>query len=107
MRGEAHPLLLALLLAALPAAAQERPQSPPPTPRTSGALKVLSYNVHGLPPFVTGNDTLKRQSAISPLLEPFDVVGLQEDFMDPGHARLMRHVSHPVRFRFQEALLSL
>jgi len=70
----------------------------------AGELAVLSYNVHGLPAWITGDDTLARQAAIAPLLEPFDVVGLQEDFMAEGHARLLEASSHPVRHRFADAL---
>ncbi len=64
-----------------------------------GRLTLLTYNVHGLPSFVTGDDTLARQAAIAPLLEAFDVVGLQEDFMDEGHALLAGASSRaPLRF---------
>lgn len=67
-----------------------------------GRLTVLSYNVHGLPPFITGDETLARQAAIAPLLEPFDLVGLQEDFMDEGHALLAAAASSRVRLRFAD-----
>ena len=46
---------------------------------TSGTLSVLTYNIHGLPPEVTGDDTTGRIAQITPLLSDYDVVGLQED----------------------------
>lgn len=68
-------------------------------PVDEGRLTLLTYNVHGLPSFVTGDDTLARQAAIAPLLEAFDVVGLQEDFMDEGHALVAGASSRaPLRF---------
>jgi endonuclease/exonuclease/phosphatase family metal-dependent hydrolase len=72
--------------------------------REGGRLSVVSYNVHGLPSFVTGDDTPGRQRAISPLLEPFDVVGLQEDFTPDGHELLLGAATHPGRVRFAEVL---
>lgn len=69
-----------------------------------GRLRVLTYNVHGLPAFITGDDTLARQRLIAPHLEPYDVVGLQEDFMSEGHALLVGPTRHPIRLRFAEAL---
>lgn len=68
-------------------------------PEGEGRLRILTYNVHGLPAFVTGDDTLARLAAIGPRLEPFDVVGLQEDFMDEGHALLVG-ASARTRLRF-------
>jgi endonuclease/exonuclease/phosphatase family metal-dependent hydrolase len=88
-------LLLALVVASLCA----RVEASAP-----GRLRVLTYNVHGLPSLVTGDDTLARQAAIRPLLEPFDVVGLQEDFMDEGHALLTGEATHAARTRFADAL---
>ena len=48
---------------------------------TSGTLSVLTYNIHGLPPEVTGDDTTGRIEQITPLLSDYDVVGLQEDWI--------------------------
>jgi endonuclease/exonuclease/phosphatase family metal-dependent hydrolase len=94
-------LLLALVGLVLLASAPTQSRGAPPT---EGVLRVLSYNVHGLPSFITGDDTLGRQRAIAPLLEPFDVIGLQEDFMDEGHDLLAAHAPHPTQRRFSEAL---
>lgn len=70
-----------------------------PAPKT-GTLRVLTYNVHGLPAAITGDDTAGRMKLIGPLLEPFDVVGLQEDFVDANHATLEQAVTHPHKVRF-------
>lgn len=70
----------------------------------TGRLSVLSYNVHGLPSFVTGDDTPARQRAISPRLEPFDVIGLQEDFTEDGHELLLGAASHASRARFADVI---
>jgi endonuclease/exonuclease/phosphatase family metal-dependent hydrolase len=48
---------------------------------TSGEVAVLSYNVHGLPAGITGDDTESRLERIGPLLEPYDLIGLQEVWM--------------------------
>jgi endonuclease/exonuclease/phosphatase family metal-dependent hydrolase len=69
-----------------------------------GRLEVLSYNVHGLPGLITGDDTLARQTAISARLNAFNVVGLQEDFSDAGHARLLAKVTHTSRVRFADTV---
>lgn len=52
---------------------------------SSGALSVLSYNVHGLPPSITGDDTAGRMAQIAPLLPSYDLVGLQEDWDEANH----------------------
>lgn len=101
MRSARGVVVLGLGLAGVaPALAQSTPRAP----TREGALRVLTYNVHGLPAPITGDDTLARQDAIGPRLKPFDVVGIQEDFMPDGHARLMRGVTQPTRQRFQAAL---
>ena len=63
---------------------------------------MLTYNVHGLPSSITGDDTAGRMELIAPLLSGFDVVGLQEDFMDENHAILDALSSHSLRVRFSE-----
>lgn len=68
------------------------------------SLTVVTYNVHGLPSFVTGDDTPGRMRLISPLLGAFDLVGLQEDFMPDAHALLMGAVRHAARGRFDRTL---
>ena len=48
---------------------------------SEGSFVALTYNVHGLPASITGDDTGARITAIAPKLAPFDVVGLQESFI--------------------------
>ena len=69
---------------------------------TEGELSVLTYNVHGLPALITGDDTNGRMEQIAPLLNDFDVVGAQEDFTDEGHALLDAVATHPYRRRFDD-----
>lgn len=70
----------------------------------SGHFEVLCYNVHGLPPAVTGDDTAARLRAIGPRLEAFDLVALQEDFLDDGHHHLVRSRTHRRAVRFSRPL---
>ncbi len=86
----ALPLLAIVLLAACPTA--QEPQE--------GTFTTLTYNVHGLPPSITGDDTTARVERIAPLLDGFDVVGLQEDFIDSNHALLEAGSSHPTQLWF-------
>jgi endonuclease/exonuclease/phosphatase family metal-dependent hydrolase len=56
-------------------------------------LSLLTYNVAGLPEGISGSNPLRNTALISPLLNPFDVVVVQEDFA--YHADLVSRVSHP------------
>ena len=69
---------------------------------SEGELEVLTYNVHGLPSVVTGDDTLARIEQIAPLLDAYDYVGVQEDFMEEGSALLDAGTSLPFLVRFDE-----
>ena len=69
---------------------------------TSGEFSALSYNVHGLPSEITGDDTPGRMEQIAPHLAPYDVVGLQEDFDDQNHGILEAGTEHPTKIRFSE-----
>lgn len=69
---------------------------------TGGTLTFLTYNVHGLPAIITGDDTTARTTAIAPLLNAFDVVGLQEDFLAENHAILENASTHSVKAWFSE-----
>ncbi len=46
----------------------------------SGELKLLSYNVAGLPELLSSSSPETYTSSISPLLNEFDIVHVQEDF---------------------------
>lgn len=73
-------------------------------PPAEGEFSVLTYNVHGLPSSISGDDTTARMEQIAPLLNSFDVVGLQEDFIDENYAILEAASDHAVRVRFAEFL---
>jgi endonuclease/exonuclease/phosphatase family metal-dependent hydrolase len=73
-----------------------------PAIQDSGALTVLTYNVHGLPSAITGDDTLARLSQIGPLLDTYDLVAIQEDFMEEGHQLLDDGTRLPFETRFSD-----
>ncbi len=75
--------------------------APPPS---SGSVSALTYNVHGLPSEITGDDTPGRMVAIAPRLDPWDIVGLQENFDDANHDLLTGSSSHSTNLRFGETL---
>lgn len=51
-----------------------------------GEFLALSYNVAGLPQGISGSDPATNSRLISPLLNDYDVVLLQEDWRDPIEA---------------------
>lgn len=71
-------------------------KEPPPS---SGQLSILTYNVAGLPQGISGSDPETNIIQISPHLNPYDIVLLQEDFV--YHDDLVTHVNHP--FQTQSA----
>lgn len=71
---------------------------------TEGELSVLSYNVHGLPEAITGDDTTARQELIAPHLDAYDLVGVQEDWIDENHSVLDAACTHSSRLRWNEPL---
>ena len=68
----------------------------------SGTFSVLTYNIHGLPPQITGDDTTERIEKITPLLNGYDFVGLQEDFMDENHLIIEEGTEHSSIHRFDD-----
>lgn len=76
----------------------------PPNAPTSGTFSVLTYNVHGLPDALSNTErpTLERMERIGPLLEPYGVVGLQEDFDADYHAALLEGTPHPTAAWFDD-----
>ena len=60
---------------------------------SSGSFSVLTYNVAGLPQGISGGNPTVNTPLISPLLNPFDLVYVQEDFS--FHAALVSAVTHP------------
>ncbi len=57
------------------------------------AMTVLTYNVAGLPQGLSGSDPEINTPLISPLLNPYDLVLVQEDFV--YHEDLMQDACHP------------
>jgi endonuclease/exonuclease/phosphatase family metal-dependent hydrolase len=58
----------------------------------TGTLKVLTYNVAGLPQFISQNQPATNTKLISPKLNGYDLVLVQEDFW--YHADLIRDARH-------------
>ena len=71
---------------------------------SSGTLSVLTYNIHGLPPAITGDDTTARIEQIAPLLSEYDIVGIQEDWMEENRPLLLNGANFPYVDSFTEHL---
>jgi endonuclease/exonuclease/phosphatase family metal-dependent hydrolase len=80
-------LLVSLLLATASAPAEE----------SSLELSVLSYNTHGLPGWIAGDDPEGRFPQIAKLADRYDLVLLQEDF--EHHALVRENTRHTLVFR--------
>jgi hypothetical protein len=59
----------------------------------SGELNLLTYNVAGLPGFISDSDPAANTPRVSPLLNDYDIVLAQEDFS--YHQALIGHAKHP------------
>jgi endonuclease/exonuclease/phosphatase family metal-dependent hydrolase len=70
----------------------------------AGDLRVLTYNVHGLPSLITGDDTPERMRQIAPRLTTHDIIGLQEDFDEANHASLVGEADHTTALWFGDKL---
>ena len=64
---------------------------------TAGPLKLLTYNVAGLPGMISSSNPGVNTAQVSPLLNRYDVVVAQEDFA--YHADLVAQADH----RYQES----
>ena len=73
-------------------------EQPSPTPFE---ISVLSYNIHGLPAWIAWDEPGVRSARIGKLLNAYDVVLLQEDFV--YHALLAREASHAIIRRGNQA----
>jgi Endonuclease/Exonuclease/phosphatase family len=95
---------LIIVTAALPAAASpatgEQASGPPP----SGQFAALTYNVAGLPAALSGSEPDVNTELISPLLNAYDLVLVQESWINPDppipglevfHEVLVSQVTHP------------
>ncbi len=71
-----------------------------------GSFSVITYNVQGLPDALTDSPrpTLDRMRDIAPLLDAYDVVGVQEDFNADWHAALVADATHDDLYWTDEAL---
>ncbi len=67
-------------------------------------LEVLTYNVHGLPSVVTGDDTTARVEKIASILESYELIGLQEDFIEENHEIFQQSLEHPTQTWFSKTL---
>jgi endonuclease/exonuclease/phosphatase family metal-dependent hydrolase len=68
-------------------------ESPDAAPAEVVSLTVLSYNVAGLPQGISGSDPANNIAQISPLLNDYDLVLVQEDFS--FHDQLADDAEHP------------
>jgi hypothetical protein len=73
-------------------------------PGRSGSFRALTYNVAGLPEPLSGSEPVINTPQISPKLNAYDVVLVQEDWIDPvppvgsfdfHHDDLISQVTHP------------
>ncbi len=67
---------------------------------TTGTFTALTYNVAGLPEGLSGSNPSVNTPLISPLLNDYDLVLVQEDWIDAGgfdffHDDLISQVTHP------------
>jgi hypothetical protein len=77
-----------------------------PAAPTSGQFRSLSYNVAGLPEVLSGSEPAINTPLISPMLNAYDLVLVQEDWANPDppiegtsvfHEILVAQVDHPYR----------
>jgi endonuclease/exonuclease/phosphatase family metal-dependent hydrolase len=64
-------------------------------PGATGSFSILSYNVGGLPGIISSSDPAVYTPLISPLLNLYDMVNVQEDFN--YHAALYASANHPYK----------
>ena len=82
--GTRHVLAVVALVgvAAATSATSTAAQTDDPASETQGSFTALTYNVAGLPEQISGSSPATNSPIISPLLNGYDVVVLQEDFAD-------------------------
>lgn len=69
-----------------------------------GELQIISYNIHGLPAAITGDDTPGRIATLSPMLNDFPLVALQEDWDVANHDLIVNNTAHPYEDYFDEKI---
>ena len=72
--------------------------TPEEPPILDGAFSLLTYNVQGLPDALSDSPrpTLDRMVDIAPLLNAYDIVGVQEDFNVDWHGALVAEAEHSI-----------
>lgn len=70
-----------------------------------GRLRLLTYNVAGLPAIVSASDPDENTSKVSPLLNGYDIVLAQEDFS--YHDDLVEHAQHGYQVEPRSASFAL
>jgi endonuclease/exonuclease/phosphatase family metal-dependent hydrolase len=90
----AAALVLVTGLAAAPAHAD--PSAAPPAIE----LRIVTYNTHGLPAWIAGDDPERRFPLIGRLLDAYDLAVVQEDFYH--HELLLGAITLPLRARGNE-----
>jgi endonuclease/exonuclease/phosphatase (EEP) superfamily protein YafD len=72
-----------------------------PAPAPSAVeLRVVTYNTHGLPAWIAGDDPARRFPVIGRLLDAYDLAVVQEDFFH--HELLLGAITLPLRARGNE-----
>jgi hypothetical protein len=92
-----------LALAAIGLTSTSGAQTEAPSERRTGTFDALTYNVAGLPEPFSGSEPDINTVLISPLLNDYDLVLVQEDWIDPDppvpinfhHDDLISQVDHP------------
>ncbi len=74
---------------------KEMAGSNPPETCKSGFFSLLTYNIAGLPDFISKSNPSHNTKIISRLVNRFDIVLLQEDFY--YHDELLKYSEHPYR----------
>lgn len=69
-----------------------------------GNFQILTYNIHGLPSAVTEDDTPARIAQLSPMLNDFPLVALQEDWDSENHNVILENTDHPYDDFFDEKI---
>jgi len=83
---------LPVLVAALGCTSSDEIE-PTPIPPQDGELTALSYNVAGLPQGISGSNPETNTPLMSPMLNSYELVLVQEDFV--YHAELSAQADHP------------
>ena len=70
----------------------------------AGVLDVLTYNVHGLTEPIAQDDPAGRMVQIAPMLDAYDIVGIQEAWVDDYYDALLGDAARETEIRFDLTL---